>query len=98
MLILYNLQYVITKHKVIMEKTVIISLRIPVSLLKDIESLTFKRYHWRRNTIIVSLLTCIFKSADYSTIRKMLDTFYPTSKPMELIFREKQDGNPIPEL
>lgn len=81
-----------------MEKTVIISLRIPESLLKNIERYTYVRYHWRRNTIIVSLLTCIFKSADDSTIRKMLDTFYTTQRPMELIFREKPDYDSITRM
>lgn len=81
-----------------MEKTRVISVRLPESLIKRLDEIAEGHYYWKRNAIIEKSLQAVAYAADYPTFQRILQWWRPSTQPMELIFREKPAQDPDHEL
>lgn len=81
-----------------MEKTRVISVRLPESLIKDLDKLAEGHYYWKRNAIIEKSLQAVVYAADYANFQRILQWWRPSQIPMELTFHEKPVQDPDHEL
>lgn len=56
-----------------MSKSHVFSLRVPDSLMKNIEKIVSRHIWWRRNAVVTQILECVCDCADYDTIFKMIN-------------------------
>lgn len=58
-----------------MEKTKVISVRLPESLIQEVDELTKDHHYWKRNEIIKKAVTSFVRYTDYKTQREILEYY-----------------------
>ena len=67
-----DLQYVTTKHKEFMEKSLVVSVRLPESLVEKLDELARKHRWYKRNAIMLKALEAFVYAADRHTQYQIL--------------------------
>lgn len=73
-----------------MEKTHVISLRLPESLIKDIGAFCLSMTYWKRNSILVCLLTNLLANADINDLQKIVRWHKWKGTKLRIIIEEKE--------
>lgn len=71
-----------------MEETQVISVRMPKSLIRDLEKLVENERYWKRNSLICKVLKVLVLCADKQTVYDILRWWQPAGEKYELIFRK----------
>lgn len=80
-----------------MEKTRVISVRLPESLIQRLDEIAEGHYYWKRNAIIEKSLQAVAYATDYPDFQRILEWWRPSGKSMVLTFHEKCDVDPADE-
>lgn len=81
-----------------MEKTKVISVRLPESLIKRLDELAKDYHYWSRNAIIEQSLQAVAFAADYPNLKRILRWWRPSGISMELTFQEKKKNGSCSSL
>lgn len=73
-----------------MEKTHVVSLRLPESLIKDIGAFCLTLHYWKRNSILVCLLTNLLANADINDLQKLVRWHRWKGTKLKIIIEEKE--------
>lgn len=73
-----------------MEKTHVVSLRLPESLIKDIGAFCLTLRYWKRNSILVCLLTNLLANTDINDLQKLVRWNRWSGKKLKIIIEEKE--------
>lgn len=79
-----------------MEKTKVISVRLPESLINELEQAVSHHTYWKRNAIIEKAVQAFLYAADVHTQYAILHWWRHGAKKAELTFHEKDLSDPKP--
>ena len=81
-----------------MEKTRVISVRLPESLINELEQAVSQHTYWKRNAIIEKALEAFLHAADVHTQYAILHWWRHGNKKAELTFREIKVSESKPDF
>lgn len=81
-----------------MEKTRIVSVRLPESLIQRLDELAKDYRYWSRNAIIEKSLQAVAFATDYPDLNRILNWWRPSGISMKLTFHERTETSCNHEL
>lgn len=72
-----------------MEKTKVVSVRLPERLIAKLDECQHRHRYWKKNAVIVQALSAFLDSADPKTLYDILRYWHCSEKKMVLKFEEK---------
>ena len=81
-----------------MEKTKVISVRMPESVIKELDQAVSKHQYWKRNAVISQAVMAFLKAADVHTQYAILHWWWHDGRKAKLDFREKDLSDPLPDF